>query len=136
MVPALRGDRSTTENLAREVFDPDRVHGLVHPPALAVGARGLLELGLGRPAEALVHYDAMAAARPHQTAQLVATDFAILAAVWSGRADRARQLLEGASTLPWMREAEPEWAGANVDRWRALVSDDAEEVAASLRPPG
>jgi hypothetical protein len=27
-----------------------------------------------------------------------------------------------------MREAEPEWTGATVDRWRALVSDDAEAM--------
>lgn len=123
---ALRGDRSNTETFAREVVDLDRRHGLAYPAALAVGALGLLELGLGRPAEALAHYEAMAEARVHQAAQLFATDFAILAAVWADRADRARQFLDGASALPWMREAEPEWAGATLDRWRALVSDGAD----------
>jgi DNA-binding CsgD family transcriptional regulator len=125
-VSALRGDRPATEDLTNEVFALDRVHGLAYPAALAVRALGLLELGLGRPAEALLHYDSIAMNRVHRAAQLVAVDLAMLAAVWSGHHDRARTQLETVSAWPWLREADATWAAPTLDRWRAMVSADAE----------
>jgi DNA-binding CsgD family transcriptional regulator len=125
-VSALRGDQPATEELTDEIFALDRVHGLAYPTALAVRALGLLELGQGRPAEALLHYDSIAMSRIHRAAQLAAVDLAMLAAVWSGHSDRARTQLETIGTWPWLQEADATWAAPTVDRWRAMVSIDGE----------
>jgi DNA-binding CsgD family transcriptional regulator len=93
---------------------------------VAVRALGLLELGLGRPAEAMVHYDSIAMTGIHRAVQLSAIDPAMLAAVWSGNQDRARTLLETVNAWPWLQEADAAWAAPTLDRWRALVSDGSE----------
>jgi DNA-binding CsgD family transcriptional regulator len=126
----IREVRNTTDPevlyMAASVFALDRVHGLAYPAALAVRALGLLELGLGRPTEALLHYDSIAMNRVHRAAQLVAVDLAMVAAVRSGHHDRARTQLETVSAWPWLREADATWAAPTLDRWRAMVSADAE----------
>jgi DNA-binding CsgD family transcriptional regulator len=127
-VSALRGDRDATENHAGQVFELDRGHGLAYPAALAVRALGLLELGLGRPAEALLHLESILNSSVHRAAQLVAADLATLAAVWSGRPDRARTLLNTVGSWRWMQEADVDWAAPTLDRWRALVSQDSAAV--------
>jgi hypothetical protein len=53
-IAAVRGDRTTTEDLVGQVADRGRAHDLGYAAARAVAAFGLLELGLGRPDEALV----------------------------------------------------------------------------------
>jgi DNA-binding CsgD family transcriptional regulator len=127
MVAALRGDRSSTEDLTDQVFDLDRAHGLGYPAALAVSARGLLELGLGRPSEALVHYESLRMTGSHRAVQLSAADFTMLAALWSGREEQARELLATVGSWRWMRESD--WAEATLDRWRALLSEGATATA-------
>jgi DNA-binding CsgD family transcriptional regulator len=128
-VAAFRGDRPTTEELAAQVIELDRAHGLAYPAAMAVAALCVLELGLGRPAQALQHYETLSTARGHRVAQLAATDFAMLAAVWSGRQDRARELLTTVGSWRWVREADSEWAAATLDRWRAMVAEGDEATA-------
>lgn len=125
-VAALRGDRARTEELAREALALDRVHGLAYPAARAVSALGLLELGLGRPTQALLHYERLTIAGGHRAAQLAAVDFAMLAAVWSGRTDRAHELLVTFASWHWMHDADEEWAPGALDRWRAMLAEPAE----------
>jgi len=123
MVAALRGDRRSTEDLTGQVFDLDQAHGLGYPAALAVSARGLLELGLGRPSEAFTHYQSLGTTGSHRAVQLSAANFTMLAALWSGREEQARELLATVGSWRWMREADADWAEATLDRWRALLSE-------------
>lgn len=125
-VAAMRGDRPTTEKLAGQVFELDRAHGLAFPAARATAALGLLELGLGRPAEALVHCEALATTHGHRAIQLAAADVAMLAAVWSGEDEKAHELMATVGSWRWVREADAEWAEATLNRWQALVAPDAE----------
>jgi hypothetical protein len=125
-VAAMRGDRPTTDKLAGQVFELDRAHGLAFPAARATAALGLLELGLGRPAEALVHCEALATTDGHRAIQLAAADVAILAAVWSGEDEKAHVLMATVGSWRWVREADAEWAEATLNRWQALVAPDAE----------
>lgn len=127
-VSAVRGDRSATEDLTRQVFDLDREHGLAYPAALAVRALGLLELGLGRPADALRHLESVVTGPAHRAAQLVAMDLAMVAAVWSGRPGRAQELLDEVGSWAWMQDADADWTGPTLERWRALVADDSTSV--------
>ena len=125
-VAAMRGDRPITEKLAGQVFELDRAHGLAFPAARATAAFGLLELGLGRPAEALVHCEALATTHGHRAIQLAAADVAMLAAVWSGEDEKAHELMATVGSWRWVREADAEWAAATLNRWQALVAPDAE----------
>lgn len=125
-VAALRGDRQTTESLTEEVLGLDRAHGLAYPAAMALAARGLLELGLGRPAEAMVHYQSLSTARHHRAVELAATDFALLAALWSGHEEQARDRFTAIVAGTWLREADADWAAAAVDRWTAMLAPEPE----------
>jgi DNA-binding CsgD family transcriptional regulator len=122
-VAAVRGDRAATEDLAGQVSDLDQAHGLGYPAARAVAARGLLELGLGRAEQALVLYQSLVVGGGHRAAQLAAVDFTMLAAIWSGHRDQARDLLAAVGSWPWLQEAYAPWAEATLDRWRALLAD-------------
>jgi tetratricopeptide (TPR) repeat protein len=125
-VAAMRGDRSTTEKLAEQVFELDRAHGLAFPAARATAALGLLELGLGRPGKAQVPCEALATTHGHRAIQLAAADVAMLAAVWSGQDEKAHEPMATVGSWRWVREANAEWAEATLDRWQALVAPDAE----------
>ncbi len=129
-VAAARGDRTATEELAAAVSDLDQLHGLGYPAARAVAARGLLELGAGRPEEALAHLQSLTVGVRHRAAQLSAADFTMLAAVWSGRRDLAQEFLTAVGSWSWLREADAPWAEATLDRWRALLADG--ETATAL----
>jgi hypothetical protein len=52
--------------------------------------------------------------------QLSAADLTILAAVWSGHRDQAEDLMATVGSWPWLREADPAWAEATLDRWQAF----------------
>ena len=65
-VAALRGDASSTEDLTEQVLLLDKTHGLGYPASMAVAARGLLALGLGRPDEALAHYESLVMGGGHR----------------------------------------------------------------------
>jgi DNA-binding CsgD family transcriptional regulator len=130
-VAAVRGDRTSTEDLAGQVADLDRAHDLGYPAA----ALGLLELSLGRPEEALVHYRSLAVGG-HRAVQLSAADFTILAAVWSGNRDQAEDLMATVGSWQWLREADPAWAEATLDRWQALLADGAAATALYERSLG
>ncbi|HYN96226.1 MAG TPA: LuxR C-terminal-related transcriptional regulator, partial [Pilimelia sp.] len=63
-VTALRGEEDACRGHAREALSRAAARGLGLVVAVATHALAMLELGLGRPAAALVHLRAMLAARP------------------------------------------------------------------------
>lgn len=56
-VAAFRGDRARTEELTGQVLALDRARPLAYPAGMALVARCVLEVGLGRPEQALVLRD-------------------------------------------------------------------------------
>jgi tetratricopeptide (TPR) repeat protein len=130
VVAALRGDRQRTEQLAGEALGLDRLHGVAYPAAMVQAALGLLELGLGRPTEALAHLEPLHEHEGHPAVRLLAADFTVLAAVWSGRPELAHAVLTTVGSWPWVREtASRAWAETTLNRWRGLLGDGAEATA-------
>lgn len=91
VVAAVQGHEDECRALAHEALERAAVHGLGLPAAEASHALALLDLGMGRPAEALERLEALVHPR---LAQLSAPDL-IEAAVLAGRDDAARTALSG-----------------------------------------
>jgi len=125
-VAAIRGQEAQCQTLAQEVIAASSTRGLGLQRAIAEWALGLLDLGFGRPAQALRRLARVEAAGPgagHPFIALCAAPDLIESAVRAGRPDDAR--------AAWARlerfggpEA-PAWALPLVDRCRALLAPPA-----------
>jgi DNA-binding CsgD family transcriptional regulator len=121
VVHAWRGDAEACRDLAEQA----RVLAGPRPVALltSVGtwAMGLLELGLGRPAEALTHLEPIFDGhRPfHPAVRLWAAADLVEAAVRAGRPDLAGPVAEQFGA--WAQRIELPWAAAVAGRCRALL---------------
>src|SRR5215212_4275707 len=92
-VAAVRGQEAQCQSLAQEVVAASATRGLGLQRAIAEWALGLLDLGLGRPAQALRRLARVEAARPgggHPFIALCAAPDLIESAVRAGRPDDAR----------------------------------------------
>ena len=125
-VAAIRGQEAQCQSLAQEVVAASATRGLGLQRAIAEWALGLLDLGLGRPAQAVRRLARVETARPgggHPFIALCAAPDLIESAVRAGRPDDAR----GA----WARLARfggpdaPAWALPLVTRCRALLAPPA-----------
>lgn len=122
-IAALRGERSSTEGFAQRVFDLDPARHVAFAAQTAILALCVLEVGMGRPEQALRHYETLSSQSGHRAVQQEAADFGILAAVWSGRLDIAKELVATIGSSRWIQDADADWSAAAVNRWRALVSE-------------
>ena len=122
-VAAVRGQEAQCKSLAHEVIAASAARGLGLQRAIAEWALGLLDLGLGRPAQALRRLARVDAAGPglgHPFIALCAAPDLIESAVRAGRPDDAR----GA----WARLERfggpdaPSWALPLVARCRAVLA--------------
>jgi DNA-binding CsgD family transcriptional regulator len=125
-VAAIRGQEAQCESLAQEVVAASATRGLGLQRAIADWALGLLDLGLGRPAQAVRRLARVETARPgggHPFIALCAAPDLIESAVRAGRPDDAR--------AAWARLARlrgpdaPAWALPLVTRCRALLAPPA-----------
>ena len=92
-VAAVRGQEAQFQSLAHEVIAGSAARGLGLQRAIAEWALGLLDLGLGRPAQALRRLARVEAAGPglgHPFIALCAAPDLIESAVRAGRLDDAR----------------------------------------------
>ena len=122
-VAAIRGQEAQCQSLAQEVVAASATRGLGLQRAIAEWALGLLDLGLGRPAQAVRRLARVEAAGPgggHPFIALCAAPDLIESAVRAGRPDDAR--------AAWARLARfggrgaPAWALPLVTRCRALLA--------------
>src|SRR4051794_15381305 len=125
-VAAIRGQEAQCQSLAQEVVAASATRGLGLQRAIAEWALGLLDLGLGRPAQAVRRLARVETARPgggHPFIALCAAPDLIESAVRAGRPDDAR--------AAWARLARlrgpdaPAWALPLVPRCRALLAPQA-----------
>src|SRR3954447_8126097 len=125
-VAAIRGQEAQCQSLAQEVVGASATRGLGLQRAIAEWALGLLDLGLGRPAQAVRRLARVETARPgggHPFIALCAAPDLIESAVRAGRPDDAR--------AAWARLARlrgpdaPAWALPLVTRCRALLAPQA-----------
>jgi DNA-binding CsgD family transcriptional regulator len=125
-VAAIRGQEAQCQSLAQEVIAASSTRSLGLQRAIAEWALGLLDLGFGRPAQAVRRLARVEAAGPgagHPFIALCAAPDLIESAVRAGRPDDAR--------AAWARLARfggpeaPAWALPLVDRCRALLAPPA-----------
>jgi DNA-binding CsgD family transcriptional regulator len=122
-VAAIRGQETQCHSLAQEVVAASATRGLGLQRAIAEWALGLLDLGLGRPAQAVRRLARVETAGPgggHPFIALCAAPDLIESAVRAGRPDDAR--------AAWARLARfsgsdaPAWALPLVTRCRAMLA--------------
>ena len=142
-VAAVQGRERECRDAAAAAHARAMGHQLGPHAGIASWALGLLDLGLGRPAEAFDRLDALAGARPgegHQVVKAFATADLVEAAFRSDQRGRAEQ---AAMTLrAWASHVRAPWALALAARCDALLDDGSEEHfaraaelhAASSRP--
>jgi DNA-binding CsgD family transcriptional regulator len=122
---AINGDEATCHDLASDAVQLSQTYQLPAIAVFATWARGLLDLGLGRPAAALDRL----LDRSHgplvvpTSLCLVAPDL-IEAGVLAGRTDGLREIL--AWFEKWAACTGQAWAAAVVHRCRAILGEDAE----------
>ena len=125
-VAAVRGQEAQCQSLALDVVAASATRGLGLQRAIAEWALGLLDLGLGRPAQALRRLARVEAARPglgHPFIALCAAPDLIECAVRAGRPDDAR--------AAWSRlqrfggHHAPAWASPLIARCDALLAPPA-----------
>jgi DNA-binding CsgD family transcriptional regulator len=94
LVSAMRGDEDGCRAAAERAYSLAEARRMRIVSASADWALGLLDLGLGRPAEALQHLLALTGAGGHPGILLWATPDLVEAAVRAGRADTGSALME------------------------------------------
>jgi DNA-binding CsgD family transcriptional regulator len=123
LIAALQGRADECRSDAAQAFELASARGLAYQSALAQWALARLDLGLGRPQEALARLAELAAAGPgdsHPFVKLVSAPELVEAAVRSGRAGTAQAAL--IEFERFARETAPQWALALVARCRGLLS--------------
>jgi DNA-binding CsgD family transcriptional regulator len=123
LISALQGREDECRSHAAQALELATARGLGYQSALAEWALARLDLGLGRPAEALARLAELAAAGPgssHPFVKLVSAPELVEAAVRAGQSAAAQgALLEFER---FARDAAPPWALALVARCRGLLS--------------
>ena len=122
-VEALRGREQECRDHAAEAFELASAHGLHFQAATATWALGQLELGLGRPAEALSRFESLATVAPgaaHPIMALYTTPDLVEAAVRADRSDLAEPGLQ--RFAEWADATGSPWALALVALPRAALS--------------
>ena len=123
LIAALQGREDECRSHAAQALDLATARGLGYQSALAEWALARLDLGLGRPAEALARLAELAVAGPgksHPFVKLVSSPDLVEAAVRAGQAAAAQAAL--LEFERFAREAAPPWALALVPRCRGLLS--------------
>ncbi|MDV3223427.1 helix-turn-helix transcriptional regulator [Intrasporangium sp.] len=130
-VDAVRGDRDAAEARARAVADLAQQHSLAFAHARALAALGLLELGLGRAEQALLHLDRLLTENVHPAVVFSTLPDYVEAACRAGERDKARVGLERLEALGQATGATAAVRGL-LDRTRALLAppDEAERLLA------
>jgi DNA-binding NarL/FixJ family response regulator len=127
-IAAVRGREQDCQEAAAAALARAIAHRLGPQAGIASWALALLDLGMGRPAEAFDRLDALARSSPGEGHQVVTTfaaaDF-VEAAIRVGRPERAE---EAAVTLRgWASHVGAPWALALAARCDALLADGSEE---------
>lgn len=120
-VAAIRGDEPVATSHADQVFRLAARHGLAFPEGRAKVALALLDLGLGRPRQALERLEQLMATRCHPAIAISAAGEIVDAAVRAGCVDRAvaaLRLLER-----WAEPAGSPQARALLTCCRALLAE-------------
>jgi DNA-binding NarL/FixJ family response regulator len=121
---APQGREADCRAHAGEAIQLASARGLPLPGAVGLFGLEVLELGLGRPEEALAHLKAIRDPNSGLAHPLVALytapDF-VEAAVWSGQAELAEPAMEGFAT--WAGLVPSRWPRAVTARMRALVAE-------------
>ena len=123
LIAALQGREDECRSHAAQALDLATARGLGYQSALAEWALARLDLGLGRPAEALTRLAELAVAGPgksHPFVKLVSSPDLVEAAVRAGQAAAAQAAL--LEFERFAREAAPPWALALVPRCRGLLT--------------
>jgi DNA-binding CsgD family transcriptional regulator len=123
LIAALQGRADECRSRAAQALELARARGLGYQSALAEWALARLDLGLGRPAEALTRLAGVAAAGPghsHPFVKVVAAPELVEAAVRAGQTAIAQAAL--VEFERFARETAPPWALALVARCRGLLS--------------
>ena len=123
LIAALQGREDECRSHAAQALDLATARGLGYQSALAEWALARLDLGLGRPAEALARLAELAVAGPgksHPFVKLVSSPDLVEAAVRAGQAAAAQAAL--LEFERFAREAAPPWALALVARCRGLLT--------------
>ncbi|MET9315320.1 AAA family ATPase [Kribbella sp. NPDC003505] len=124
MVAAIRGDESRASDCAKQVMALAAEHGLAFPEARAEAALAVLDLGLGRPQQALERLDELHQSARHAGVSLGAAPDLVESAVRAGVPDRAAACL--AILEAWVETSGSLWAQALLARSRAMLTDGAE----------
>jgi DNA-binding CsgD family transcriptional regulator len=127
LIAAHRGDEDECRSLARESLELSSARGFVFATECAHWALTVLELGLGRPKEALRH----ARAASNSGIRLWAMLDRIEAAVHAGEREAARDWL--GDFEPWAEHGGTAWARAVFLHCKGLLSDDERECERLLR---
>jgi DNA-binding CsgD family transcriptional regulator len=123
LIAALQGRAKECHSHATQALGLATARGLGYQAALAEWALARLELGLGRPAEALGRLSRLAAAGPgdgHPFVKIVSAPELVEAAVRAGHPATAQAAL--LEFERFARETAPQWALALVARCRGLLS--------------
>jgi ATP/maltotriose-dependent transcriptional regulator MalT len=123
-VAAVGGDEDVCRQHAREVFRVASAHGLGRQMALATAALGELELGLGRPDDALAHLESLVSqhsqSRSFLIERLVAPSV-VEAAMRAGREELARGVVDRYAA--WVETVGSASQRALLERCRALLAE-------------
>jgi DNA-binding CsgD family transcriptional regulator len=126
-VAAIQGDEEACRTAATAALSHALARGLGPAAAIAGWALGLLDLGAGRPGQAVQRLEAMMAAGPgesHPMSKVFAAPDLVEAAVRSGREPQARMAL--ARFEAWARPTRTNWGLAVVARCHGLLTDGPE----------
>jgi DNA-binding NarL/FixJ family response regulator len=123
LIAAIQGREEACGSHATEALAHAIPRGLRLHAASASWALALLDLGLGRPAEALPRLEALTATSSgikHPVIALLATPDLVEAAIRVGRTETVQATLAGFER--WAEHATPAWALALAPRCRGLIS--------------
>jgi hypothetical protein len=136
LVSAVRGEEGARRQ-AEQVIERGMARGSAAPTAVGVYVLGLIELGDGRPEEALERFDALVDKHSIFADQFMATVTApdrLEAALRAGQPDKARSAL--GQFEAWAAEARAPWAEPRLESCRALLAgpvDASEHFERALR---
>jgi DNA-binding CsgD family transcriptional regulator len=122
LIAALRGEEEECRSLAAEALELASARRLVHVSLTAHWALLVLELGLGRAEEALIHARHVS----ELPLRLWAATDRIEAAVRAGESELAEAWL--AEFEAWAHGTKQPWAVSSALRCRALIAGDTEET--------
>jgi DNA-binding CsgD family transcriptional regulator len=139
MVEAVRGREDATRAAAADAVEGP-IGGVALQASRAAWALGRLELGLGRPAEALAHLEAVqhgGKGVSHPLVRLTSAPDLVEAAARAGRQETSHAAMEAFDG--WARASDSDWMRSALERMRGLLAggDDAEaHFEASLEAIG